>query len=621
MEPTYLYLNLAVRVVAKWTSELQEVHQLTLPSGVRQIVKHILKGLESSFGRAFVRNALGLITFAAHGLSDVEIEDLLSLQDAVLLEVYHNSIPSIKRFPSHIWWELKDEISHMILDRGNGCWQWSNSEIKEAAEEYFKPEKQSLHNLMARYFGNLVKPEMRKERKVKLQEWTSCGRSPFRSEARINHRRCVEASHHMLQAGDDFVVEAIRELYNFIGICCKIKVGEGLTLIHELNFVGDIIRRIILKNIDCHSKIDKGMQWLAQEMDASTNQLIALLKDVISQSDVTLAMKDVLAALKDSKLQRFFNKMCDQFFYQTGTAVGQSPSPVVLEGHTAHINGISVSSEGRRMATASDDKTVRIWDLKSETIICALEGHSGSVTSVAYSSDGKYIVSGSKDAIVRIWDGQTASIIHELRGHSGFVTSVAFSPDGRTVASVSYDRTLRLWSFSTGDMIRTMNGHTDYVTCASYAPSGKWIVSGSWDMIVKVWDTDSGEAVNSLEGHSGAITSVAYSFDGKNIVSASEDRTVRVWDVGSSVLISRMDHPVGVKCVALSLDDRFIASGSYDKIVRIWDALSGVMVSKLEGHTHWITSVTFSAISGSFITGSLDKTVRVWKPVTYYSGY
>ena len=94
-----------------------------------------------------------------------------------------------------------------------------------------------------------------------------------------------------------------------------------------------------------------------------------------------------------------------------------------------------------------------------------------------------------------------------------------------------------------------------------------------------------------------------------------------MWDVGSGVLISRMDHPVGVKCVALSLDDRFIASGSYDKIVRIWDALSGVMVSKLEGHTHWITSVTFSAISGSFITGSLDKTVRVWKPVTYYSGY
>ncbi len=286
---------------------------------------------------------------------------------------------------------------------------------------------------------------------------------------------------------------------------------------------------------------------------------------------------------------------------------------LTLEGHTGSVMSVVFSADGKRLASASDDQTVKVWDATSGEETLTLKGHTRQVESVAFRPDGKQLASASHDQTVKVWDAISGQETLTLNGHNGQVISVAFSPDGKRLASASWDKTVKVWDATSGQETLTLKGHTDTVTSVAFSPDGKRLVSGSWDKTMKVWDATGGQETLTLKGHTDWVTNVAFSADGKRLASASHDLTVKVWDATSGQeTLTLNEHIQIVKCVAFSADGKRLASASDDQTVKVWDATGRKEMLTLKGHTNFVTSVAFSADGTRLASASLDQTMKLW---------
>lgn len=289
-------------------------------------------------------------------------------------------------------------------------------------------------------------------------------------------------------------------------------------------------------------------------------------------------------------------------------------SAYTLIGHQGEVNAIAFSPDGQEIASGSDDKTIKVWNLNTGKAIRTLTGHSNWVYTVAISPDGKNIVSGSKDNTIKIWNLNTGKELRTLRGHSSFVNSVAITPNGQQIVSGSYDKTIKVWNLNTGQELRTFKGHVSEVLTVAISPDGQQIVSGSTDRTIKVWNLNTGQAVRTLKGHVGDVNSIAISSNGQEIVSVSDDKSIKLWNLTTGREIRTLTgYSADINVVAFIPNSYKIATGSDDKTVRIWNLITGEELTIFKGHSAPVWSVTFSPVGQTLVSGSADKTIKIWR--------
>jgi mono/diheme cytochrome c family protein len=223
----------------------------------------------------------------------------------------------------------------------------------------------------------------------------------------------------------------------------------------------------------------------------------------------------------------------------------------------------------------------------------AFQGHSGTINAIAFAPDSQRVATGSDDRTVRIWDVGDGKSLGCLTS-SAEVYAVAFSADGTLLLSAGSDRLVRLWDVRAGSELRTLRGHTAPVRCVAFAPDGKLAVSGGDDRSLRIWDLSSGQETATLAGHTGALTAVAWSHDGRHILSSGRDGAVRWWSAASAKEVRCLDGHTGpVLSIALADDGKSALSGGNDKTVRLWSMKEGKELHCFTGHTNAVVAVQF----------------------------
>lgn len=280
--------------------------------------------------------------------------------------------------------------------------------------------------------------------------------------------------------------------------------------------------------------------------------------------------------------------------------------------HAEYVRAVAVSPRGDLLASAGDDRVIRLWDLETGLARAVLRGHTKAVRCLDFSPDGARLASGSVDRSVRLWDVDRALPLHRMTGHGKSVFSCAFSPDGGRLVTGSADTTCRLWDLETGTQVARMGGSLFAVQSCAFSPDGRYVISGSLDRSLTLWHARTGRPLGNFHGHRGWVQCCAFLPGGSRVVSGSQDRTLRIWERATGQEVMRMVSSEGpVLSCAVSPGGAWLVAGTKDGSVTCFDASTGDPRWTRRVHRGPVHSTAFGGRGELVVTGGADGCVEV----------
>ena len=275
-----------------------------------------------------------------------------------------------------------------------------------------------------------------------------------------------------------------------------------------------------------------------------------------------------------------------------------APAKFVMKGHRGAITCVCFHPDFTNIVTCGDDATIKIWDYETGEFEKTLKSHINAVNHVSYNKDGSLLASCSADLSIKLWNTKTYSVIRTLMGHDHNVSCVRFFPDGK-LFSCSRDSTVRVWDPNTGFGTMTIKGQAGWIRDVVCSSDGSMVASCSNDHSIVIWKMPSGNKICNLDDHDHVVETVAFSipsFDVSMKVSRAEIEGKTIVDTGRDV----------------STGGKYLVSGSRDKTVKVWDISRSSCLFTFTGHDNWVRGVAFHPYGQYIFSVSDDRSVRVW---------
>ena len=272
---------------------------------------------------------------------------------------------------------------------------------------------------------------------------------------------------------------------------------------------------------------------------------------------------------------------------------------------------VALSPDGARLAAASDNHVVTIWNPASKTKIASLAGHTDRIVSATFSPDSRYLVSGSWDGTAKLWDVGQQRLIRTMNVRKG-VSSLAFSSDGTRLAVGSANKSITVWNLQSGAILHELRGHKREVQALAFNADGSILASVSGEKRVYLWDIEGDGGRTLLKGLRSGATAVSFGANSQTLATAGANR-VTIWDLATRQQTRDSDLPGWLYAVIPAPGGGFLALAAGADSVRLWDMNNDAEPQRLPAGNS-VRSVALSRTGDRLVAGSEEGTILVWEP-------